>query len=487
MKNLFIGMLAVVLGALSVNAQEEPDPNFYIYLCYGQSNMEGAGQIEQIDRTDIDPRFQMMAAVDFSNPSRKMYEWYEATPPLVRQSTGLGPTDWFGRTMVDNLPEDVRVGVIVVAVGGAGIQHLDKDFDPETLKNEAAWFQSFMKEYGNKPYDRLISCAKEAQKKGVIKGMLLHQGETNNMDSQWPNKVNKVYTDVLSDLGLEAEDVPLFVGETVRSEMGGVCGGHNGVIARIAETIPTAHVVSAVNLENRGDGLHFTSHAYRVLGCRYATEALKLMGIEDPIVKYSEEIPEVPQPNPQEGDYVFDFGTFNPSFFGTGSFDAETGVFIPAQWGCGGWEFTTPIDLSGYQYLVAELQEPQTNGAQLRVWDTPGYFDKSYERDFGNNVLLVSDLDGMMKNLDSGITPINTEKVYRVGIWAYGGQPIKIKHIFATNEDPYNALSSLTNDQPEITSVYNLQGMKIMAEISQDAFDSLPAGIYIINGKKILK
>jgi hypothetical protein len=32
------------------------DPDFYIYLCFGQSNMEGNARIESQDLEDIDPR-----------------------------------------------------------------------------------------------------------------------------------------------------------------------------------------------------------------------------------------------------------------------------------------------------------------------------------------------------------------------------------------------------------------------------------------------
>ncbi|MBO5800621.1 MAG: hypothetical protein J6R41_11455, partial [Paludibacteraceae bacterium] len=50
-----------------------PDPNFHIYLCFGQSNMEGQGNIEAQDQ-NVDPRFLMMPTVNCSN--RQMGEWY---------------------------------------------------------------------------------------------------------------------------------------------------------------------------------------------------------------------------------------------------------------------------------------------------------------------------------------------------------------------------------------------------------------------------
>lgn len=479
-----IKKLLLSAGALMSTAimSAEPDPNFYIYLCYGQSNMEGNALVENIDRKDIPERFRMMAAVNYNNPKRTIGEWYQAMPPLCRENTGLTPADWFGRTMVDNLPEEVRIGVINVAVGGAPIEDLDKDLDPATLENKDGWYRAYMKEYDNSPYNRLLECARKAQQDGVIKGILLHQGESNNGQQDWCGKVKKIYDDLLSDLGLEPNSIPLLAGETVRSEMGGYCGMHNAVIAKLPNTIPTAKVVSSANLEQKGDGLHFTAHSYRVLGCRYATVMLETMGITDPIVSYSEEIPEIPHPDPTEGDYVFDLNTFNPSIWEHGTFDPATGVFVAGMYGFGGWEYNTPIDLSGYKYLVAELTEPENNGLELRVFDTASYWEKSYEGKFGGGTIVIAELNGMMKNLDSGIVPLNTTEIYRVGFWCYGGAPIHIKHVFATNNDPNDALRAVSTDQ-ESHDVYNIQGMRIASSISEV---TIP-GIYIVDGKKVIR
>lgn len=121
--------------------------------------------------------------------------------------------------------------------------------------------------------------------------------------------------------------MPLLAGEVVTSAQGGVCGGHNAVVNTLPSVIPTAHVVSAANLPQKGDGLHFTAHGYRVLGCRYAVEMLATMGITDPKVEYSEELPFVPKPEPSEGDFVFDFKYFNPQIWEKGTFDSNTHTF----------------------------------------------------------------------------------------------------------------------------------------------------------------
>lgn len=435
LKKIFFSAV-VMSSALTMYAEQ--DPNFYIYLCLGQSNMEGNAQVEPFDRQNVPERFKMMATTDFSSPQRKQGEWYVAEPPLVREYTGLTPMDWFGRTMVDNLPEDVKVGVVAVAVGGCKIEHLDKDYDPATLSSEADWFRNFMKAYDNAPYARLVECAKKAQEDGVIKGILLHQGESNTGDPQWWNKVHKVYDDLLSDLGLEPNSIPLLAGEVVTSEMGGVCGAHNAVINNVPEDFNMAHVVSAADLPQKGDGLHFTAHAYRTLGCRYATEMLSTMGIKDPVVAYSKESIFVPSPVPSEGDYIFDLKDFNPSVFSEGTFDVATGTYKGGQWGFGGWEFESPVDLSGYKYLVAELYDEERDSAQFRVYDTQDFKSVPYSSAFNAGKLIVAELNGMMKNLPEGIQPLNTAKVYRVGFWGFGKTPIRIKQVFATNTNPYD-------------------------------------------------
>ena len=56
--------------------------------------------------------------------------------------------------MVDNLPEEVKVGTITVAVGGASIDLFDKDKYQAYLNdaNTADWLRNYAKEYGGNPY-----------------------------------------------------------------------------------------------------------------------------------------------------------------------------------------------------------------------------------------------------------------------------------------------------------------------------------------------
>ena len=267
-------------AAFADNPQQErdiaqPDSNFHIYLCFGQSNMEGAAAIEDIDKIGVDERFQVMSVCDVDQGiNRTPGEWYTAIPPLCRAGTGLCPADYFGRTMVEHLPDSCRVGVIVVAMGGSGIDAFGKESYADYYATTDDWQRSLMDLYDGNPYKKMVTMAKKAQKEGVIKGVLLHQGESNNTQGDWPQKVQNIYNDLITDLGLDGDKVPLFAGEMLRQEEGGVCWGHNDIIARLPDMM-NAYVVSSEGCKGASDGLHFTPEGYRELGRHYAMTVLK--------------------------------------------------------------------------------------------------------------------------------------------------------------------------------------------------------------------
>ena len=275
MKKLFLSMVAA-LTVLNATAQ---DKNFHIFLCFGQSNMEGNARIEPQDSVGVSDNFLNLSAVNFSDKSRKMGKWYKALPPLCRENTGLTPVDYFGRTLLENLPEGHKVGIVHVAIGGISIDGFLPDRIDEYAKTAPEWMKPMLAAYDGHPYDRLVAMGKIAKKKGVISGILMHQGETNTGDPKWPNDVKTVYENLLRDLKLNAEDVPLLVGEVVAADRGGTCAAHNAVIDTIDRVIPTAHVIPADGCPQNFDFLHFTAAGYRELGRRYAAEMLKIWGI----------------------------------------------------------------------------------------------------------------------------------------------------------------------------------------------------------------
>ena len=284
---LAAGMMLVSLTASaattessSVQDNNGPDKNFYIFLCFGQSNMEGAARPEAQDLVSPGPRFLLMPAVDDPQRGRKMGEWCEAVPPLCRPNNGLTPADWFGRTLVTSLPENIKIGVIHVAIGGIKIQGFLPDSIADYVKTAPSWMKGMLEAYDNNPYERLITLAKKAQKDGVIKGVLMHQGESNTGDPKWAGMVQQVYDRMLGDLKLKPEEVPLFAGNIVQAGGQGVCFSCKKQIDELPQTIHTCQVISSDDCSNGPDRLHFDAAGYRELGCRYGEAVARFLGYE---------------------------------------------------------------------------------------------------------------------------------------------------------------------------------------------------------------
>ena len=360
------------LLALLTISKAEFDPNFYIFLAFGQSNMEGQGDIEQEDIDGVTDRFKMMPAIDFPQQQRVAHTWYKAVPPLCRQWSHISPLDNFGRTLVANLPEEISVGVINVAVGGCSIDMFNEDKCEEYVNTTEDWLKQIAAEYGNHPFKVLMDAAKEAQKYGVIKGILLHQGESNNGDPQWPQNVKLIYERMLQELNLKNEEVPLLVGELVRQDQGGMCYAHNEIIAKVPDVIPNSYAISSEGCTSKGDGYHFDSAGNRLLGKRYAEKWLEVNGYK----KKEEEF----DPN----FYIFlAFGQSNME--GQGDIEAQDRENIPdrfkmmaavnfttcdrkaGEWYkaepplCRDWSRISPLDYFG-RTLVEKLPEDITVG-----------------------------------------------------------------------------------------------------------------------------
>ena len=280
-----IAAIILALSATLAHAGEAfaaPDPDFHIYLAFGQSNMEGGGAMNESDRT-VDPRFRIMA--DFDNPARnwKFGQWQDAVPPLTRRVRGISMMDYFGRTMVANLPAGNRIGLIKLAVSGTRIELWDKDSFRTYLDNlppDGQWKIPLANEYDGNPYEYLIRMARLAQQDGVIRGILIHQGESNSRDPDWPAKVKKIHGDIIRDLGLKAGNVTLLVGEVVNADQNGKEASANEIMKKLPGLLPDSFVISSAGVPANADRLHFTADGQREMGRRYAAQMLKILGYE---------------------------------------------------------------------------------------------------------------------------------------------------------------------------------------------------------------
>ena len=274
MKRYYL-FFALLLTAGKGSAQ---DSKFYIFLCFGQSNMEGNARFEAQDTAGIDPRFKVLQAVDCPDLGRMKDTWYTAVPPLCRCKTGLTPADYFGRTLVANLSKKVKIGIINVSVAGSRIELFEKDNYQSYVTTVPDWMKNMISEYQGNPYGRLVELARMAQKKGIIKGILIHQGESNTNDTLWNRKVKGIYDNLMTDLKLKPQAVPLLAGELVGADQGGACASMNKIIARLPSLIPNSFIISSEGCSASPDKLHFTAEGYRKLGTRYGVKMLALLG-----------------------------------------------------------------------------------------------------------------------------------------------------------------------------------------------------------------
>ncbi|MES2826058.1 MAG: sialate O-acetylesterase [Pseudomonadota bacterium] len=252
-------LFSILFLIVANNVVAAPDPNFHIYLMFGQSNMEGAAPIENQDRI-TNQRVRVMADLNCGNLGRTYGNWYVASPPLNRCNSGLGPGDYFGKTMAEGMPSAVTIGLVPAAVSGTPIELYQKSA-PIGRNNQNIPTQF------NGGYAWLLDMAKKAQQAGVIKGIIFHQGESDTSDPNWKNQVKEIVTDLRKDLGIG--DVPFLAGELLYANYGSCCHWHNSEVNKLPGLINNAYVVSAMGLPGM-DVYHFTTASYREFGRRYA-------------------------------------------------------------------------------------------------------------------------------------------------------------------------------------------------------------------------
>jgi len=265
-------VLGLVVSSGTLCAQV--DPNFHIYLMIGQSNMEGQGQAASED-WQVPAGLQVMHADDSCTNNGASYgQWREASTPLIRCYTGLGPGEYFGRTVLQGSGDGVRIGLVGAAFAGQPINFFRKDC--ASLGSCQPTIDGLVAPLDQGGYVWILDLARRAQQDGVIKGIIFHQGESNTGETSWPGYVNEMVTDLRNDLGLRADDVPFIAAEMVPEVC---CTLHNAQVHRIPEVVANGHYVSTDGL-GAVDQYHFDTEGYRELGRRYGLRMLALVNTD---------------------------------------------------------------------------------------------------------------------------------------------------------------------------------------------------------------
>jgi hypothetical protein len=263
----FLIATAVLMGFSTYELSAEPSKNFKVFLCFGQSNMAGAATATNDDKKTT-PRTMALAFNDCSSPSWKKDTWVPAQEPLhcgdgSSGGTSMGPAYAFARAMADSLPNDT-IGIIACGQSGVNIEYF--------MKN-GSWSSGYRVPYpgGTNVWDWMLKKCKLAQQRGVFAGIILHQGESNAGQQDWPTKVNSILNDLKKECNLP-NNLPFVAGELLYNKS---CSGHNQVIAKIPSVVTNSYVASAQGLTGIGDEYHFSHDAYITLGKRFAEQMMK--------------------------------------------------------------------------------------------------------------------------------------------------------------------------------------------------------------------
>ena len=289
-RNLYnvVPAFCLALGMLGVAVQDvdaAPNPNFHIYIAYGQSNMAGNGEIVPAEDQATDPKNFLMLASHSANARQRSGsttqsietgKWYPAIPPMFHPTENLSPADYFGRAMVDSLP-GVTVGIIPVAIGAVAIKAFDKDQYQAYFNSAESYIKNWARDYDSNPYQRIVDLGKKAKEVGVIKGFIFHQGETDGSGTEWQNAVYKTYKDFITALDLDENEVAFVAGEMLQ-EGNNCCSSKNGGIAQLKSKFKKFGLASSKGLQGNGkDPYHFGRAGVIELGKRYCSEMLKLI------------------------------------------------------------------------------------------------------------------------------------------------------------------------------------------------------------------
>jgi len=274
---LAIALMAGQGAGAETSAAPTADEALDLYLLIGQSNMAGRGKVADEDRKGH-PRVVTL---------NKAGQWVAAGDPIHfdKRMAGVGPGLTFGKTMAGR-STSARIGLIPCAVGGSRItQWVARVQHPST--------KSF-------PYDDAIRRAKLAQARGVLKGIVWHQGESDQALED-----AKVYAQRLVDLvkrlrkDLGAPDVPFVAGE-LGEFLSDRRHGVNDAMKRAMLALRHAAWVTSAGLSHKGDRVHFSATAARELGRRYARAIAVL---QQPVTEeklWPADMPSAKTPAPKE-------------------------------------------------------------------------------------------------------------------------------------------------------------------------------------------
>lgn len=279
-----------VAAAAALPTSAQVDPNYHLYLLFGQSNMAGGGAGVPIGGSgagtliaadcDTSPRVKVLAFCNCASGSgaactqyssvRTENTWYTAFPALHICNEGVSPGDWFAKTMLDSIRSDIKIGLVPCALSGQALTVFVKG---GSNFNIPTWAHPTL--VNGSPYAWMLAKCRLAQQTGVIKGFLLHQGESGPGGAAWISTATAVCDSLKKDLGITGF-FPVVVGE-LRKDAAACCAGMNTQIDQFASQYPNCGLASSTGVSVQSDDpYHFNAAGMREMGRRYALALLAM-------------------------------------------------------------------------------------------------------------------------------------------------------------------------------------------------------------------
>ncbi len=193
--------------------------------------------------------------------------------------------------------------------------------------------------------------------------------------------------------------------------------------------------------------------------------------------------------------FPFDSQFITTNLVGQGSYtkNASYSIFKFSEEGQMGWVYPNKMDFSDYKYLVINLYKKQTADAHLNIYTSAKTTGACYSSEkFGDSLQIVINLDSAKyTSRTSKGRSLDKTKIYMVSFTgSIANRPLYVKDMFLSNDSQYAPVGvvDLVDEQPSgVTTVYSLSGQLVRRSVQRSqALTGLPAGIYIVGGKKIL-
>ena len=228
------------------------NPTVYdIFLCIGQSNMAGRGEMIDSDRDSINGVWLLKPDGSIEKATNPLNKYSSVRKDLSMQQ--ISPAFGFCTYMHEKTEKPILL--VVNAKGGTGIGNWVPGSSSDTLYNAA------------------LRRTRQALAYGELKGIIWHQGESNA--STWSSYMASLKTMVEAfrkDLG--KENLPFVAGEIHHYHSNSMY--FNKMIQAIAENIPNTAWVSAYGLTLNSDMLHHDRESQITLGERYGEAMYRL-------------------------------------------------------------------------------------------------------------------------------------------------------------------------------------------------------------------